>query len=440
MNHALRRLRDRYESIPRASWHLKKRIGAVFVVVLAASCMFVFSPVDAEAQIIVVPDDFTTISAAVEHAGEGDTVYVKSGRYEINETLRINKTVSLIGEDAATTLLVGPGVTGWLFSPKVTIEVKADNFKISQVTINNCDVSISVSGKGTEVSNTIMSRSDVSGSHSVISNNSITGLLTVSGSYNTISGNNLAVGLEFNGSFCSITENTMDFDIYLQGVSNTIKGNTFPTMFLDYADSNIISNNSFTCLWVGYKGRACSNNTVFGNIAKGPYIWGILMGTGSQNVFHDNYITDYIGDYDGYGISIGGTHLVAENNIFYHNTLVNNSKSVGYNWELEGKGNSWDNGKEGNYWSDYNGTDANGDGIGDTPYIIDEKNIDRYPLMAQLITPSPLPSSPPTSSEPQGDMEPFLTPIIAVLSATSLAIIGIGLFLYFKRTRSQKHE
>jgi len=44
----------------------------------------------------------------------------------------------------------------------------------------------------------------------------------------------------------------------------------------------------------------------------------------------------------------------------------------------------WDDGypSGGNYWSDYAGVDADGDGIGDTPYVIDENNTDRYPLIS----------------------------------------------------------
>ncbi|MDH5375170.1 MAG: type I restriction-modification system subunit M N-terminal domain-containing protein [Candidatus Bathyarchaeota archaeon] len=35
----------------------------------------------------------------------------------------------------------------------------------------------------------------------------------------------------------------------------------------------------------------------------------------------------------------------------------------------------------GNYWSDHNPPDEDKDKIGDTPYIINENNVDRYPLI-----------------------------------------------------------
>lgn len=50
----------------------------------------------------------------------------------------------------------------------------------------------------------------------------------------------------------------------------------------------------------------------------------------------------------------------------------------------------------GNYWSDYSGVDeksgpnqdlSGSDGIGDTPYVIDENNTDHYPLINFYVIP-----------------------------------------------------
>jgi parallel beta-helix repeat protein len=84
------------------------------------------------------------------------------------------------------------------------------------------------------------------------------------------------------------------------------------------------------------------------------------------------------------------------NNVIYHNNFVNNTFSVYPSYAGE---NVWDNGypSGGNYWSDYAGVDQKrgpnqnqpgSDGIGDTPYVINSNNRDRYPLTNPWI-PSP---------------------------------------------------
>jgi|GEM_PF-2283538 parallel beta-helix repeat protein len=69
-------------------------------------------------------------------------------------------------------------------------------------------------------------------------------------------------------------------------------------------------------------------------------------------------------------------------NIIYHNNIINNTEQV---YTTNPFSNIWDNGHHGNFWSSYNGTDKDFDGIGDTPYNIDVNQTDHYPLIHPYI-------------------------------------------------------
>jgi parallel beta-helix repeat protein len=80
------------------------------------------------------------------------------------------------------------------------------------------------------------------------------------------------------------------------------------------------------------------------------------------------------------------------NNTFIHNNFINNTK------QICGSMNMHNDTFLENYWSDYTGFDLYGgsyqnetgsDGIGDTPYVIDENNIDHYSSMNPYSTPPP---------------------------------------------------
>jgi len=103
---------------------------------------------------------------------------------------------------------------------------------------------------------------------------------------------------------------------------------------------------------------------------------GIELTYSNNNLFSGNTLINNF-----YGVSSNFC-----NNTFYHNNFINNiNKTLK---TQSGSVNKWDNGypSGGNYWSDYNGTDANEDGIGDFPRLLDEDNKDNYPLMAPVIT------------------------------------------------------
>jgi len=64
--------------------------------------------------------------------------------------------------------------------------------------------------------------------------------------------------------------------------------------------------------------------------------------------------------------------------IVYANNIIKNKVQA-----VDMGANVW-NSTIGNYWSDYTGTDANNDNIGDEPYVIDEDSIDYRPIMTRF--------------------------------------------------------
>ena len=116
----------------------------------------------------------------------------------------------------------------------------------------------------------------------------------------------------------------------------------------------------------------------------------------NNNTFIGNYITDCET-----GINIiGGANNLITNNTF-KNTV--NPISIAYSGAHNITYNNFIDGTtilvwlsptpnvSMNYWDDYNGTDDNGDGIGDTPYVYLNasyaQGIDNYPLVERAIIP-----------------------------------------------------
>lgn len=71
---------------------------------LTSSFIVLILPVSAVSKIIVVPDDYPTISSAIGNATNGDTIFVRKGTYE-ETTIAIEKSISIIGEDVNKTTI-----------------------------------------------------------------------------------------------------------------------------------------------------------------------------------------------------------------------------------------------------------------------------------------------------------------------------------------------
>jgi parallel beta-helix repeat protein len=132
--------------------------------------------------------------------------------------------------------------------------------------------------------------------------------------------------------------------LLLQSTLNTLRYNNITYNNLaginlsSSSNNNLIENNNIT-----------SNNKT-----------GILITDNSNdNLIFRNNITE--------NLEIGLNITGASGNQIHHNNFINNIQNA---YDSTIALNDWDDGSEGNFWSDYLGTDDDGDGFGEDPYVI----------------------------------------------------------------------
>ena len=106
---------------------MKKReiLKVLTLTIILFSAIWMFNIQTSHAsKTIVVPQDYATINEAISHASAGDTVAVQKGIYQ--ENVQINKSISVVGEDAKSTIIIGTGGGNHALSG---ITVTADNVR-----------------------------------------------------------------------------------------------------------------------------------------------------------------------------------------------------------------------------------------------------------------------------------------------------------------------
>jgi parallel beta-helix repeat protein len=287
-----------------------------------------------------VPDNYTNIQEAIDHAKEGETIFISAGKYY--EHIIVDKALSLFGENKYDTIIDGSK------SGHVVI-VTADNVAISNVTIQNGDFGIWLLNSDDSILTDNIFINHTHGIDLYGSSNNILSGNFISNNYDGIylfrSGGNI-----LSGNFASNNYDGIHLDHSGNNLlsGSTVSNNTYG-IYIHDSDNNVLSGNNALQNQCGLFFYYSSNNVVSGNT---------VTNNSQQRVFLDS----------------------SNNNEFFHNNFLN---EIGSLRSVKSE-NSWDNGVEGNYWGDYPGSDANRDGVGDTPYPIGEENHDNYPLMAMF--------------------------------------------------------
>ncbi len=249
-------------------------------------------------------------------------------------------------------------------------------------------------------------------SGNIVANNTIqmggTGILLAESSNNIVENNSISscyVGISLKAYSIS---NSVSFNNCSDNIENGIA--------LGYSSNNLISNN--TCMLNIRSGiclsHNCHNNTISGNLLAfngEEYPTTVASTTNTMSLSQSH---------EGYGFWIEHDDMRPQNRRtkFHWNDVIGNT--------VNAKNDDTDNGYDYNFWSDYNGTDDDGDGIGDADYLVsgaapasdlNPRITTRFPELLQLLYPDIEPS--------EIELTNIILVLIIVISSIALVTVII---------------
>ncbi len=315
-----------------------------------------------------------------------------------------------------TNLVNGKPIIYWIGHQDETVPSDA-----GYVLLSNC---VNINVQNLQVSGVTL----VSTANSLITGNTISsgdfGIKMIESSHTTVT-DNLVVDNKFGLTLTNCQDNTI--------AGNKFSNNSYYGVLLTNSHYNILKQNDVSNNGIG--GRTDYSDFPYEHYSGD--VFGINLQDSSNNQFIENNV---LGN-NQWGIKLLGSQ---HDNVIYHNNFIDNKVSDSLQVSMPGASmdkmpnpSIWDNGNRGNFWSDYltrypNASEIDNTGVADTPFVINENNVDHYPLMNPVeieVIPSHTPSQ-----------EPMLTPeqfeaIIGAVIAVAIIGVGLGLLIYLIKRR-----